>query len=141
MRNMMEETAARKSRMEKQGHDLSGNEAAFAPNVKFNGVLRYEWPVQFIKEGNMALSFNWSWTDDVFHDVRNNPLITAEDVWLVGGRLSYTTVDVKVELGLWSQNLADVQYRVQSFDFVAFGSVTHVPNKPRSFGIDITYNW
>lgn len=123
------------------GLDLAGNENVFSPEWKFTGLARYEWPMNMLVEGVMAVSFNWSWTDSVFHTVENDPRVAASDYWLTGGRVSFTTADDKLEFALWSRNLNDAVYRVQSFDISAAGWIITVPNPPRTFGGEFTLRW
>lgn len=123
------------------GQDLKGNDNVYAPEWKFTGVASYEWPVNLGTEGIMAASINWSWTDEVWHTVENNPLLTADEHWIAGARLSFTTQDDKFEVALWSRNLTDESYRVTSFDLHGAGWITAVPNPPRTFGVEAIYNW
>lgn len=123
------------------GLDLSGNDNVNSPEWKINGLVRYEWPMRLFTEGTMAASVNFSWTDSVFHTVENSPLIGADSYWLSGARLSFTTSDDHLEFALWSRNLNDEEYRVQSFDISAAGWIISVPNPPRTYGAEVTYRW
>lgn len=123
------------------GADLSGNDNVYAPEWKFTGLIRYEWPTPQLFDGKIVASFNWSWTDEVFHSVENLNDIRGKAHWLAGGRLSYKTSDERFEISLWGKNLADTAYRVQTFDFRSAGFNTSVPNRPRTYGVEVAYHW
>lgn len=124
------------------GEDLSGNENVYSPKWKLTGLARYEWQSPNLNDGKFVASVNWSWTDEVFHTIENLDIARGKAHWLVGSRLSYFTSDEKLEIALWGKNLTEAEYRLQSFDFTKSGGfVTSVPNRPRSYGIEIVYNW
>ena len=123
------------------GEDLTGNSNVYAPKWKVTGLARYEWATPGLMGGKIAASFNWSWTDEVFHTIENRNDSRAKKHWLAGGRLSWFSADESIEVALWGKNLSDTDYRLQSFDFTASGWVTLVPNRPRSFGGEVVYSW
>lgn len=89
----------------------------------------------------MAMSLDWSWTDEVFHSIENNHALRGKKHWLVGGRMSWTSQSENIEVAVWGKNITETEYRVQSFDYSASGWLTSVPNRPRTFGIEATYRW
>jgi len=123
------------------GEDLTGNNNVYSPEWKFSGVARYEWATPSLMDGKMAVSFNYSWRDDVFHSIENRSDIRSKDYWLANARLSWYSQDENIEVAFWGKNLSDTVYRRQSFDFSGSGFVTLVPNTPRTFGGQIIYSW
>ena len=123
------------------GEDMSGNSPAYAPEWKFNGIARYEWAVPQLFNGTMAGTFSWSWTDDLFHDIRNTSDVAAKAHWLTNARLSYFSSNQKLEIALWAKNLNDAYYRLQTFNLSDLGWLNVVPNVPRTYGVEIGYNW
>ena len=123
------------------GQDLAGHDNVYAPEWKFVGNLAYEWPLQTATEGTLAFNFDWSWTDEMFHSVENHNAVRSKARWLVGARISYRMLNEKLEIAAWGRNLSDTKYRVQTFDYTSIGLQTAVPNRPRSYGIEIGYNW
>lgn len=123
------------------GQDLAGHSNVYAPEWKFVGNLAYEWPLQTATEGTLAFNFDWSWTDEMFHTVENHNSARAKARWLVGARLSYRMLNDKIEIAAWGRNLSNTKYRVQTFDYTSIGFHTAVPNRPRTYGIEIGYNW
>ena len=122
------------------GDDLAGNENVYSPEWKFTGISRYEQPVPAFN-GKVAVSFDWSWTDDYFQSIENVNDVRAKSHWMVGGRLSYTTLEDRLEIAAWTRNLSDTSYRMQSFDFRSVGFITSVPNAPRRYGVEVSYRW
>ena len=123
------------------GADLSGNSNVYAPQWKTTGLARYEVPTPALFGGRVAGSFDWSWTDEVFHTIENRNDVRGKSRWLVGGRLSWFSADDKLELAVWGRNLSNSAFRVQTFDFSPSGWHTSVPNRPRSFGGEVVYTW
>ena len=123
------------------GQDLAGHSNVYAPEWKFVGNLAYEWPLQTVAEGTLAFNFDWSWTDELYHTVENHNSARAKARWLVGARVSYRMLNDKLEIAAWGRNLSDTKYRVQTFDYTSIGLQTSVPNRPRSYGIELGYNW
>ncbi len=121
------------------GENLSGNDVPFAPPLKV--VISYDSWWNLFSDWETNLNLRVSYTDSVFHDVRNNPLLTADSYFLSDIALSTTRNDGKYKYSISINNLTDEQYRVQSFDFIEFGSVTHVPNKPRNISIKFKYSF
>ena len=121
------------------GENLSGNDVPFAPPLKV--VISYDSWWNLFSNWETNLNLRVSYTDSVFHDVRNNPLLTADSYFLSDIALSTTRNDGKYKYSISINNLTDEQYRVQSFDFIEFGSVTHVPNKPRNISIKFKYSF
>ncbi|WP_317930246.1 TonB-dependent receptor [Halioxenophilus sp. WMMB6] len=120
------------------GEDLSGNENAFSPPFKTSLSARYEWPSQL---GVWSLAGDINWTDAAYHTVTNDEDLAQDEHTLVGARAAWQSRDQQWQVALWGRNLTDESWRVQSFDFVESGFITHVPNRPRTLGMDIRYQW
>ena len=123
------------------GQDLAGHDNVYAPEWKFVGNLAYEWPLQTVAEGTLAFNFDWNWTDEMFHSVENHHGVRAKARWLVGARIAYRLLNDKLEIAAWGRNLSDTKYRVQTYDYASIGFHTSVPNRPRSYGIELGYSW
>ena len=123
------------------GEDLTGNRNVYSPEWKFTGLARYEWATPALMDGRIAASFNWSWTDEVFHSIENRSDVRAKSHWLAGTRVSWFSADDSLEIAFWGKNLSNTAYRVQTFDFRNSGWHTLVPNAPRALGGEIVYSW
>lgn len=123
------------------GQDLTGESNVYSPEWKFLGTARYEWDVPTLGDGRMAVAVNWSWTDELFHELENSDDFRAKQHWLLGGRVSWYSQNEKLEVALWGKNLSDTEYRVNSFNYVSSGWVTSVPNPPRTYGIEAIYHF
>ena len=122
------------------GEDLSGNKLVLAPDVSFNGLIRYEWPLGG-DYGRMAIQTDFNYQDDIFFDTRNGPLLSEEGYWLVNSRLSYMTQDERWEIAAWVKNLADEEYKTEAFDFSDFGYNLLFFGRPRTYGVEISYSY
>ena len=123
------------------GEDLTGNSNVYSPEWKFTGLARYEQPTPALMDGKIAVSFNWSWTDESFHSIENRSDVRAKSHWLAGTRISWFSADESLELAFWGKNLSNTAYRVQTFDFRNSGWHTLVPNAPRMVGGEVVYSW
>ena len=63
-----------------------GNKIPDAPEVTFNGLVRYERPVSDTLIGAMMVNFNY--TDLVYKNIDNDEYLTQESYWLVNARIS-----------------------------------------------------
>ena len=112
---------------------------ANAPDLTFNGLARYEWPVF---NGNLAAQIDFSYVDDRSVNGIDHPGLLEEDYFVANARLGYTTTDGKWEASLWVKNFTDENYVATSFDLSTFvGTEITVPNPPRWFGGTIRYNF
>jgi iron complex outermembrane receptor protein len=118
--------------------DHSGNALRNAPEVTANLVAEYRYPIA--DTGELVLVGEWSYKDDTYYDVTNDPLITGSSYSLLNGRIGYTSADEHWSLFLWGRNLADKEY----FTFLRdgpFSEWTGLYGEPRTFGVDLTLNF
>lgn len=98
---------------------LTGNELVLAPNVSFNGLVRYEWPMS---SGVLAAQLDFSHQGDHFFDIVNQDIASQDAYTVWNGRVSYLFGrDENFEVSLWGRNLTDEEYRVYTFDFTGPG--------------------
>ncbi|MEJ2088302.1 MAG: TonB-dependent receptor, partial [Gammaproteobacteria bacterium] len=116
--------------------DFSGNKIILAPDVSFNGLARYDIPVDF---GKFTLQLDWTFQDDVFFDAANNPLLSEDSLWLWNGRVAWTSSNEEWEVAGWVRNLGDEQYLTYAFDLSFFGFHEQMLGTPRMYGIEVTY--
>lgn len=112
---------------------------ANAPDLTFNGLGRYEWP---IFNGSMSAQIDFNWVDERSVNGIDHPALIEDDYLVANARIGYTTADGKWEASLWVQNFTDEDYVATSFDLSTFTGVEiAVPNRPRWFGGTIRYNF
>ena len=114
-----------------------GNKLPNAPELTFNSLGRYELGVW---ESVMAgLQIDAHYSDSVFKEATNDPLIAAKPYWLLNGRVSLFGESGKWEAAFWARNLTDVQYVVQGLDVAVFFIGNRNYNAPRTLGFDVSY--
>ncbi len=77
----------------------------------------------------------------MFKDAINDPVITADDYWLLNGSISLLGGDGTWELSVWAKNLTDEEYVRQGLNVSALGLGNRNYNPPRTFGASISYRF
>lgn len=80
----------------------------------------------------------------VFHAFQNQ-FDAADDRTMINGRLSLNEISLgdtsKLRVSVWGKNLSDEEYRNWGIDFGSLGYAGAVFGEPRSYGIDVVYNF
>lgn len=111
----------------------AGNELPNAPAFTFNGRARYEFLIGARLKASVLGSARYS--DGVFKDAANDPLIEAGSYWLLDARIGFGASDDRWEIALWGKNLTDDQHVVQGLDVASLGFGNRTFNSPRTFGV------
>jgi iron complex outermembrane receptor protein len=111
----------------------AGNELPNAPHFTFTGRARYEFPISAGLEASILGSAHYS--DSVFKDAANDPLIRADNWWVLDARVAIGAADERWELALWARNLTDNQHVVQGLDVASLGFGNRNYNAPRTYGV------
>ena len=110
-----------------------------APDVTFNGLGRYEWPML---GGSMATQVDFNYVDRRALNGIDHPALFDGSYVVANARVDYTTSDGRWELGLWVKNFTGTDYVATVFDLSTFtGILIDVPTPPRWFGGTVRYNW
>ena len=123
---------------ENQDSRFMGLELPNTPELSFNGLVRYEFPLN--AGVTVAPSVDFTYTDDMFKTIDNKPLLRAEDYWIVNARVTAYVGD-NWQLMAWAKNLGDVEYIVEAFDQEALGNMIYNYNIPRTYGVSLSYEW
>ena len=120
------------------GGTLQGNRTSFAPELSFTGQLRYQ---NDLSDGlTLTASTDFSWRDEAFLEANNQQSNLRDDYWLVNGRVS-----IRSENGwnasVWVKNLTDEAYQVYLNDLPAFGWLLNGYAAPRTFGVNVKYEF
>ncbi|MCR8924197.1 TonB-dependent receptor [Dasania sp. GY-MA-18] len=127
-----------------QSWDLSGNALANAPDINANLSANYQWP---IKQGQLDFYLNYQFIDDqwftAFNDSAGYDSIGQSNYSLVDGRISFTpSSNSNIKLALWGKNLTDQEYKVYAINLSeAFGYNYTIRGAPRTYGIELSYNF
>ena len=113
--------------------------AALAPDVTFNGLVRYEWPAF---GGSLSVQADYVWQDNQNFNLVFTPVIEEESYGVANARLAYSNAAKSWTVAVFVRNLTDTEYRSYSFDSSgSFGSIEDVPGPQRWFGGSFTYRW
>ncbi|WP_195908441.1 TonB-dependent receptor [Novosphingobium sp. Gsoil 351] len=115
------------------GPVAAGNELPNAPSFTFNGRARYEFPLWTTLKASMLASARYS--DGVFKDAANDPLIKSGAYWLLDARIAVGAADDRWEVALWGKNLTDNQHVVQGLNVASLGFGNRTYNAPRTYGV------
>jgi len=134
--------------------DYAGNPIINAPRFKVSGTA--EWTFDLGRYGSIAPRYDFAWSDAIAFGPNNSfgtPNIRGDTFlpehaigqrafWLHNLRLMYRTPEGNAEIALWVRNLEDFAYKTYGFDASTFQDVViNFVGEPRTFGIDITFNW
>lgn len=126
--------------------DIGGNQFPFAPETNAN--LFVEWLPISNEHGDVRLSMTARYQGEVWFDSFNDDKTEQ----LPGSTLrqgGYTLFDARAAfvaeeytIALWGKNLADKRYNSYGIDTGgSFGYDYHIPGEPRTYGLDVTYNF
>ncbi|MGH7024643.1 MAG: TonB-dependent receptor [Caulobacteraceae bacterium] len=116
----------------------SGNKMPDAPDVSFDGVVRYEHPLTADFVG--ALQFSAHYEDFNYKESLNTPFLSSPAALIMDARVSLATADRNWEMALWVKNLANHLYPIQVVD--DGDSVGYrMFNNPRTYGITLTHHF
>jgi iron complex outermembrane receptor protein len=113
-----------------------GNELPNAPEITFSGRVKYDIPV-----GDalfLGLQVGTHYSDDVFKDAINDPIVAADSFWTFDAGASLFSTSDGWEAKLWGKNLGDEQHVTQGLNVLALGYGNRTYSAPRTYGITIS---
>lgn len=132
------------------GTDVSGNTLPGISDVSASLGLQYYRPVPALG-AELLIRLDYSYRDEFFNDANNTTSTTlaSGDTVQFGWVDSYELVNLRIGLeseagtwnvALWGRNLTDESYLTNtSRDFL--GTLRHFSGTPRTFGVDIEYQF
>lgn len=122
-----------------QGTPVSDSEMVLAPELTFNGLVRYS---RAFGAGNVfSAQVDFSRQGEHFFDITNSDVSREDSYTVVNGRIAFYMGE-NLTLSLWGKNLTDEEYRVYTFDFTGPAGLNqqfYAP--PRWFGATARYNF
>ena len=115
------------------GNVPAGNELPNAPHFTFTGRARYEVPITTGLKASILGTAHYS--DSVFKDASNDPLISAGNWWVFDARFAIGDADDRWEIAVWGRNLSDNRHVVQGLDVASLGFGNRNYNAPRTYGV------
>ena len=121
------------------GTSITNREMVLAPEFSLNGLARYAWP---LFGGEVAIQADFNHQGDHYFDITNSPVSKEEAYTVWNARVSYTTMDEKLEVAAFVKNLTDEEYRVYTFDFTPIaGFNQQFFGPPRWWGVQAIYRF
>jgi len=133
----------------------SGNVAALLPGAvlrpvqtpkwNLNGLIRHEFPV---KSGAIALQLDGQYRSKHTFGLLSTEALTEKRYFVGNASLTYLPEGQDWSLRAFVKNVTDKRYLVQTFDLSGtvangglFGLVEQYYGKPRTWGVNVTYNF
>ena len=125
--------------------DISDNTTvARTPENTFSLGVQYDIPPLFGDRGALSVRVDANYLDDMVFHPFNNEYDSAEARWLMNARVNLTGIDVgngSLRLSAWGKNLLDEEYREWGIDFDQLGFAGNVYGQPRTYGLDLSYEF
>jgi iron complex outermembrane receptor protein len=121
------------------GIDLEGNKLILAPELNFN--LAVNWDIARTKICTIGLNASATYVDDFYFDVFNTDRFAQDGYWLSNARLQLTGNEENWHVAGWVKNLGDEEYATSAIDLSDFGfDYAHI-GAPRTYGIELRYDF
>lgn len=117
-------------------YSYDGIELPSAPELSFNAVVRYYIPLG--DTGELALQADYTWQDDHFLQVENDPYSHHESYGIANAKISWVSLSGSYTVEAFANNLADEEYFTYQNtlgDDWGYG----VWGKPRTYGAKFTW--
>lgn len=121
------------------GEDFSGNVIANTPKRSLSGLARYDYDLG--NSGGLYAQGSFAYKSDVFFTTDNNPIASQDSYTLVNARLGYNSEAQNWGLAVFAKNLGDVAYLTKVTDLTDFGIYTRTFGSPRSYGVELTFDF
>jgi iron complex outermembrane recepter protein len=126
-----------------------GNQRSFPFAPHHQGTVGLTYTAPPTTTGTFSANLNVYWQDKTTFIANNlTPGAQADEGWayaVVNGRLAYTGIPLlhgSVDIAVFGRNLLDRKYRVRGVDFgSAIGIADNIYGEPRTFGLQLIYNW
>ncbi|WP_417320580.1 TonB-dependent receptor [Emcibacter sp.] len=115
------------------------------PKWNLNGLIRYEFDAG---EGRLALQADGQYRDKHYFTLTNLPASTESGYFIGNASVTYYSADEAWSLRAFVKNITDKNYVVQTFDLSGspsngglFGLIEKYYGMPRTWGVNLTYNF
>jgi iron complex outermembrane receptor protein len=131
--------AALNTEMSAFGVIPSGNELPNAPELQYNGLIRYE--IDVASDYVIALQSNFKYSDAMFREGTNDIRGKTDSYSVYNARIALFTQEGNWEIALWGRNLGDEVYAEQIFVTDTTGVATTYFGAPRTYGLSFRYDF
>ncbi len=132
------------------GRPLDGKELAQAPDISYNGVIRYH--IFLNDAGRVTLQADGRWQDDIFTGVDNDPAEFVDAYGVLNLRTRWASADERYNAEVFVDNVLDETIIQHMFHNTTGGHVTpanaagvqdgfRTPGRPRLWGLKVGMNF
>ncbi|WP_321396257.1 TonB-dependent receptor [Emcibacter sp.] len=115
------------------------------PKWNLNGLIRYEFDAG---EGRLAVQADGQYRDKHYFALTNAPASTEDSYFVANASVTYYSPDENWSVRAFVKNFTDKNYVVQTFDLSGspsngglFGLIEKYYGMPRTWGVNLTYNF
>ncbi|MCY1347737.1 Vitamin B12 transporter BtuB [compost metagenome] len=121
--------------------DASGNEFYRTPETSFR--LDTDYRVRLGDVGQLVFGTDWSYRSHIYHNatVQDDPVQETSSYWNGNARVSYLTPDSKLQVTGFVKNVTDQSNKVLSQIVNQRGVFPTGYVAPRTYGVQLTYNF
>jgi len=122
------------------GTRLVDRKAPQSPGHTINLAATKDFDLGF---GELSTTFNAVYTADFYSQLTNAAVTKVPGGWLANARVSLKTMEDKLELSVFANNVFDKARKIFSFDVSAppLGGAYDTYTQPRWFGAQVRYNF
>lgn len=120
------------------GNVPAGNRLPDAP--RFSANLGASYTVDIGDRLALRVQTDARYSGYAFKDAINDPVIAANEFWVVNGRVALLGDD-RWDVSIWAKNLFDERYVTQGINQSALGNGFRVYGAPRTFGVSAAINF
>lgn len=110
-----------------------------APNLSFNGIVRYH--VNVFGNREFAAQVDAHYTGKEFFDLNNDPIATEDGHTVTNASLSFTDPGTHLTASVWVKNLTNREYRLYAIPVTSLGFTQQMFGAPRWYGATISWKF
>ena len=116
-------------------------EPSFTPEVQFNALGRYTWPLTGVG-GSLALQVDGNYASSAYHNINNFDTHYMKSYWRGNASLSWYSADERWEVTGFIDNFSDTRNQNIGFELAAVcGCDEQSFGWPRTYGVKLRYNY
>ena len=133
-------SVANSGELDGSGRVFRDVEPSFTPEVQFNALGRYTWPLTV--GGSVALQVDGNYASSAFHNINNFDTHYMPSYWRGNASLSWYSADERWEVTGFIDNFSDTRNVNIGFELAAVcGCDEQSAGWPRTYGVKLRYNY
>lgn len=119
---------------------LKGNQFSYSPNLTSN--IAAEYTKSLGGNGSLFVRMAYTYKDEMFTSPENTAESTVGSQEYYNARIGWTSEDGALSVALWGNNLKDSEYVIRrQIETTLPGLVTGIRTMPRTYGIELSYDF